>query len=571
MDYRLTAQIYFKNRNKIELSLFLFLTIFSFQLYGLPPQVASYDIVVYGGSSAGIIAAVQAANMGKLVAVIEPTRHIGGMTRNGLGWVDIKNPQAIGGRTREYFHHVWEYYQKKSSWTWEDPHPIKGQLVNIPEDELLWVVEPHVAEKIFRTMTQAAKIPIAIVYHERLNRQNGVRMDGQKIVQIIMESGRKFNAKMFIDATYEGDLMAASKVSYIVGREANKQYYETLNGVRTNLFSKKTSVKIDPYIIKGDPTSGLLPRVNFIKEECHGQADRGVQAYNYRMCLTDVPKNRIQIEKPQGYDELEYELIFRAIQSGVNRNDFFSLHRIPNRKTDSNNNGFISTDYVGMSSDYPEADYKTRALIAKAHEQWQRGLIWTLQNHPRVPQKIRDYYAPWGLAKDEFSDNNHWPYMLYVREARRMISSIVIDEQAVLGQTQVDDSIGLAAYEMDSHAIKYTIGDLGFIESEGCFFHPVHTPYQISYQAIIPKRHECQNLLVPICLSASHVAYGSIRMEPTFMILGESAGTAASLAIDLDLPLQNLPYKILRHQLLVNQQVLDSNNKIKIQSNINKN
>jgi hypothetical protein len=319
----------------------------------------------------------------------------------------------------------------------------------------------------------------------------------------------------------------------------------------------KAPVQIDPYLIKGDPQSGLLPRIFPSAGGDKGEGDCGVQAYNFRMCLTDVPENSARIEKPADYDEREYEILFRAIEAGIAAKNIFKLDLLPNRKTDSNNNGLISTDYVGLSWEYPEADYETRKQIAFEHEQWQRGLVWTLQNHPRIPQNVRAFYAPWGLPLDEFIDNNHWPYQLYIREARRMISPLVITEQTVLGNIQVQDSIGLASYSMDSHAIKYVVNPSGFLGTEGGLFKKVLKPYSISYQAIVPARNDCENLLVPVCLSASHAAYGSIRMEPTLMHLGQSAATAASLAIDYNVALQDLPYPALREQLLNDGQVLD--------------
>jgi hypothetical protein len=319
----------------------------------------------------------------------------------------------------------------------------------------------------------------------------------------------------------------------------------------------RDSAQIDPYIVKGDPESGLLPRIYPNADEELGHGDGLVQSYTYRMCLTDVHENLVKVEKPENYDELQYEILFRAIENGRSIKTFFKLSLVPNRKTDSNNNGPISTDYIGMSWDYPEADYATRDRIAKEHELWQRGLIWTLQNHPRVPKKVKEYYGPWGLPKDEFEDNNNWPYELYVREARRMISTAVIDEHTALGNVPVEDSIGLSSYDMDSHAIKYVINSKGFLGTEGGFYKLVAKPYPVSYRAIVPVREECTNLIVPVCLSASHVGYGSMRMEPTFMVVGQSAATAASLAIDLNVAVQDLPYPTLRQQLLSDGQVLE--------------
>lgn len=517
---------------------------------------AKVDVVVYGGTSAGVTAAVQVAKMGKSVVLISPNQHLGGMTSNGLGWVDINRPKAIGGLAHTYFSKVWEYYQRPSSWIWEPQHPIKGQLMKLhPKDKLMWVLEPHVGEKIFNEMVSEANI--LVVRNERLNRIDGVLMVDQRILQIKMESGRTFTGKMFIDATYEGDLMAASKISFIVGREPNTLYNETINGMHPNISFNQLHGKIDPYVVKGNPSSGLLPRIYQDAGGNPGAGDKGVPSYNYRMCLTDVPENRVFIEKPSGYNEREYEILFRAIESNYAIDSFFKLDLLPNHKTDSNNKGLISTDYIGMSWDYAEADYSIRKQIAGEHELWQRGLLWTLQHHHRVPAATQAYYASWGLPKDEFKDNNHWPYELYVREARRMVSTVVLTEHTVLGNVPIADSIGLASYNIDSHCVRYIVTSRGFLGTDGGIYKRVLDPFPISYQAIVPLRNECENLFVPVCLSASHVAYGSIRVEPTFMILGQSAGTAASLAIDLDVAVQDVPYTILQQKLLVDGQVLE--------------
>jgi hypothetical protein len=348
-----------------------------------------------------------------------------------------------------------------------------------------------------------------------------------------------------------------------VGRESNLRYGETMNGIRP-MPARAAALRIDPYRAKGRPESGLLPRVHENLGGAEFDADAGVQAYCYRMCLTDVPANRRPVLKPEGYDETEYELVFRYIEAGAPAASFFKLSLLPNRKTDSNNNGPISTDYIGKSWEWPEADYATRDKIAREHELWQRGLIWTLQNHPRVPKEIRAYYAPWGLAKDEFTDNENWPSQLYVREARRLVADVVITEQMALGQTAAPtDSVGLASYAFDSHAIKYYVdAKSGFVTTDGGLIRPPQPilppkPFPISYRAIIPKRVECKNLLVPVCLSATHVTYGSIRMEPVFMILGQAAATAAAVAIDQGVAVQDVPYEILKQRLLEGRQVVE--------------
>jgi len=519
------------------------------------------NICVYGGTSAGVIAAVQAARMGKNVVLIEPGQHLGGMTSSGLGFVDVGNPQSIGGLTREFFHRVWKHYQTDSAWKWEKRVEIQGQHRPLPPtEETFWLTEPSVASKTFAAML--AEVKVSFVRGERLDRKQGVHKRGPRIVSIVMESGRTFAAKMFIDATYEGDLMAAAGVSYFVGREANRRYGEHMNGIRS-MAARAAKLRIDPYQVNGDPQSGLLPRVHPALGGKDFEEDRGVQAYCYRMCLTDIPENRVMVGKPPRYDEVDYELVFRYLTHGGKKDSFIKLSRLPNRKTDANNNGPFSTDYIGMSWGWAEADYATREKIARHHEVWQRGLLWTLQNHPRVPAEIRTYYAPWGLARDEFADHRNWPDQLYVREARRMVSDFVITENiAAAREPQPQDGVGLGSYAFDSHAIKYYVDEAsGFVTTDGGLSRPPWPrkpphPYPISYRSIIPKRTECENLLVPVCLSATHVAYGSIRMEPVFMVLGQSAATAAALAIDQETTLQGLPYPLLRRRLLADHQIL---------------
>jgi hypothetical protein len=424
-----------------------------------------------------------------------------------------------------------------------------------PGEETYWLVEPSVAERLFNQMLDEVKV--TVVLGERLNRATGVHKTGSRIRQIDLESGRQFCGKMFIDASYEGDLMAAAGVSYIVGREANAEYHETLNGINFHPPAGEMPRGVDPYIVPGNPASGLLPRVNDTDGGAPGAADKRIQAYCYRMCLTDVPTNRVWVEKPPGYDPRQYELVFRALAAGLPKDRFFKLSLLPNRKTDSNNNGPISTDLIGLSASYPEADYATREKLARLHELWQRGLIWTLQHDPRLPQAVRDYYAPWGLPKDEFTDNHNWPWQLYIREARRMRGDYVVTQNTALGRDAVTNSIGLGSYHMDSHHAQYFVTTNGMVATEGGFFEKVPKPFPISYDAIVPKRAECANLLVPVCLSATHAAYGSIRMEPVFMILGQSAATAAALAIDEDVPVQSVPAKALRARLLAEGQILD--------------
>lgn len=528
---------------------FLIVFFISFNLSAIEEK---YDIVIYGATSAGVMAAVQSSLSGKSVVLIEPEKHVGGMTSNGLGKVDKNNILSIGGLAKNFFHRVWLHYQLDHAWKWERKPDTKIDFS--PVKQTKWILEPHVAEKIFLDMLTENNIVVEI--NERLNRENGVVKDGESIRQITMESGRIFKGKVFIDASYEGDLMAAAGVAYKIGRESNSLYGETQNGIHPNVRRADIPKKIDVYLTKGDPNSGLLPRI-FPTCGIDGEGDRGLQSFNYRMCLTKIPDNCIPVEKPSDYDESQYEIIFRALEAGLNKRTFFKFDFIPNNKIDANNNGSISTDFVGANWDYIEADYDDRERMADQHKSWQLGLIWTLQNHPRIHQDVKSYYEGWGLPKDEFMDNHGWPYRLYIREARRMVSDVVITEHTALGKVTVEDPVGMSSYQIDSHAVKYFVADDGFLMLDGCLFKPVPEPFGISFKAIIPRINQCTNLVVPVCLSSSHVAYGTIRMEPVFMILGQSAAIAASLAIDLHVPLQELPYSLLREHLLKEGQCLD--------------
>jgi len=497
-----------------------------------------FDVVVYGGNSAGVITAVQTARMGKSVVLIEPGRHLGGLSSGGLGATDIGNKAAIGGMAREFYERVFNHYNPTSD--------LAGTM---------WTFEPHVAEEIFNEMVNEENIPVW--FEERLNLKSGVTKNGNRITKIQMESGLIFAAKMFIDATYEGDLMAKAGVSYTVGREANTIYGETLNGVQTAQ-AKYHQFKnpADPYRIPGEPGSGLLPGIQDDggpgKE---GSGDHRIQAYCFRMCLTNVPANRIPFPKPDSYDPLRYELLLRYINTGVF--DVLNLSTpMPNGKTDTNNKGAFASDNIGMNYDYPDGDYETRARIISEHENYQKGLMWFLANDPRVPEFVREEVNQWGLPVDEFIENGHWSHQLYIREARRMISDYVMTQHNCEGRESVKDVIGLAAYTMDSHHVQRYVDKKGHVRNEGDVEVGNFPPYPVSYRSIIPKSAECTNLLVPVCLSASHIAFGSIRMEPVFMLLGQVAATAAVQAIEEQEDIQRIGYKHLRTQLEKDGQVL---------------
>ena len=527
-------------------------------LLGLTAALPAQDIVIYGGTSGGITAAIQAAREGRTTVLIEPTKFLGGLTTGGLGATDIGNKKAIGGLSREFYTGIAKYYADDAKWVHQtrETYFAKRPHGNAADEGTMWTFEPHAATEVYNQMLKAVGDKVTVVFGERLDLKKGVIKDGTRIVKIVMESGREFSGKMFIDATYEGDLMAKAGVSYHVGREANSTYGETINGIQVgHAKSHQFKVEVDPYVKKGDPASGLLPGIEKEIPGPDGAGDRKVQGYNFRMCTTDVPGNRRDWEKPANYDDRWYELALRNVEAGENRNSWAPTP-MPNRKTDTNNNFAISTDFIGQNWDYAEADYATRAKIWQAHEDWQKGLMWTYANHPRVPEKMRLTFQKLGLAKDEFKDHGNWPRQLYIREARRMIADYVMSEKNCRRVEVIEDSVGMGAYNMDSHHIQRFVTKEGFVRNEGDV--QIGTkPYPVSYRSLRPKASECTNLLVPVCMSASHIAYGSIRMEPVFMVLGQSAATAAGLAIEGNTSVQAVDYGALKERLLASGQMLD--------------
>jgi hypothetical protein len=519
---------------------------------GAAQSSQTYDVVIYGGTSAAVAAAVQTKRMGKTVIIVGPDKHLGGLTAGGLGWTDSGRKEAIGGISREFYQRIKKHYDKAGAWIYQKPEEYSRYRL---KDDAMWVFEPHVAEQIFEELVAEYKIPVH--RDQWLNRKDGVKKDGSRIVSVTMLSGKTYRGRIFIDATYEGDLMAAAGVSYHVGREGNEVYGETLNGVQTRNATKHQFEKpVDPYIKSGEPASGLLPRIHAGGPGEEGHGDRRVQAYNYRMCLTKVPENRVPFPKPDNYDPKQYELLARYLDKGW-RDIFAKFDPAPNAKTDTNNHGAFSTDDIGMNYDYPEGSYERRREILKEHEDYQKGLMWFLAYDPRVLADVREKMSQWGLAKDEFTDTGHWPHQIYVRESRRMISDFVTTELHLRRIIPTPKPIGMGSYNMDSHNVQRYVDENGFTRNEGDIQVNPGGPYPISYGAVMPKVSECTNLLVPVCVSSSHIAYGSIRMEPVFMILGQSAATAAVFAINDDINVQDVDYSKLRARLLEDGQVLE--------------
>lgn len=527
------------------------------------------DVIVYGGTSGAVTAAIQAKKMGKSVILISPDVHLGGLTAGGLGWTDTGKKEVIGGLAREFYQRVYDKYQAEGAWKWENQSDFGNKGQGTPAIDgafrTMWIFEPHIAEEVFDEWVK--ELGIELYRDEWLNRETGVTVEEGKITAIRTLSGKEFRGKMFVDATYEGDLMAAAGVSYHVGREATSVYDEEWNGVQTGVFHHRHHFKvldqpIDPYVIPGDASSGLLPKISAEDPGAKGAGDNKIQAYCFRTCMSNHPENRVPFPKPDNYDSTQYELLVRIFDAGW-KEWFGKFDMIPNRKTDTNNHGPFSSDNIGMNYDYPEASYERRKEIIKEHEDYQKGLLYFVANDPRVPKETQDEFKNWGLAKDEFIDNGNWPHQIYVREARRMIGKYVMTENELLRKRPTPESVGMGSYTIDSHNIQRFVDENGQVHNEGDIGVGLPGPYEISYGSIVPKKEEITNLVVPVAVSSSHIAFGSIRMEPVFMILGQSGATAAVMALDKGISVQDLPYETLKGQLLADGQVLTLENQIK--------
>lgn len=491
-----------------------------------PQRVVNADVCVYGATSSGVVAAVQAAQLGRSVALVSFGRHVGGVTSGGLGATDVGNSAAIGGLSRQFYERVGAHYGTSAKFAFE----------------------PHVAEQVFDDWLAEAGVTVYREEHlHEVHRQGGV------IREIVMESGLTFRTAAYVDATYEGDLMARAGVTYTIGREDNAIYGETWDGYHVST-NHQFRVPIDPYLTPGDPTSGLLPGISAAAPATTGAGDRRIQAYNFRLCLTRAA-DRLPFPRPPGYDPARYELLRRYLQAGI-FDVFGNNQTMPNGKSDLNNNGAVATDNIGAADGWPEGDYHEREIIFQDHVDYQQGLLYFLANDPGVPANVRTGVSGWGLPRDEFTDTGGWSHELYVREGRRMVSDYVMTEHNCLGRVVAADSIGLASYTMDSHNCERIVID-GHPSNEGNIEVSVPAPYPLSYQAMVPRAGECTNLLVPVALSASHIGYGSVRMEPVFMILGHAAGTAAAQAVVAQADVQRVDYTAVRAQLLADGALLE--------------
>ncbi len=505
------------------------------------------DLCIYGATSAGVIAAKTAVERGLKVVLLQPGKFVGGMSSGGLGWTDYGKKNVIGGASRRFYRDLGAYY-------------------GLAEEE--WLFEPKAATAVFEGYLKKAGVSVRFCQY-----LDQATVDNARITQIRLLGGLTVKAAYFMDATYEGDLLAKAGVSFHVGREANSVYGETINGVQIRSQHQFTA-PVDPYVVEGDPRSGTLPGVRQEEAAISGSGDQMIQAYNFRMCMTDDPDLRIAWEKPAGYNDAEYELARRWFlhpQAGYNAllhpeqdgkvdfpGKFDSLSpKTANGffKTDTNNHGPFSSDFIGRNWGWPQADYATRETLFQQHVTYQKGFYWFMANDPSVPENLRHAHHRFGLAGDEFAETGHWPHQLYVREARRMVSDYVLNEHDTQHHRTPEDPVGMGSYQMDSHNCQRFVRD-GKVLNEGDVQLKPAGPYAVSYRSIVPRKSECENLAVPVCISSSHIAFGSVRMEPVFMVLAESATLAISLAAPENLPLQDVPYNKLLPLLRETRQVL---------------
>jgi hypothetical protein len=507
----------------------LFATQFSFT-----QQTAqqTYDLIVYGATAGGVTTAIAAARHGARVALAEPRNQIGGMVSGGLSGTDFGKREVIGGMALEFYLRAGRAYQLERH-----------------AQELAWMPEPKVAAAVFRAWLKESGV--TLLERHRLKEKTGVRKQGNRVTEVEFENGTRLAAKVFADASYEGDLMAQAGISYNTGREGIAQYNEDLAGVRA--FTKSHQFAVD--IPARDASGTLLPEVSPEPRGTPGSADKRIQAYNFRVIASNDPANRLPWPKPANYNPARYELLrlyIDAMTKYLGRpmtfNELSLTRIIPNSKADLNNRGGFSTDYIGKNYDYPDGSYAVRERIWKDHEDYQKGFYYFLANDPRVPAGIRKAYNEYGLARDEFVDNGNWPDQLYIREARRMVSDFVSTQKDLQSDRTKPDVIGMGSYNSDSHNVQRFVNEKGFVENEGDVQVPVQ-PYKIPYRVLVPRKSEAANVLVPVCFSASHISYASLRMEPQYMILGHAAGLAAATAAKSNVPVQDIDLKALQAQL----------------------
>jgi hypothetical protein len=519
------------------------LTSFLFLAFGSTAAMAATsseaDLVVYGGTASGVVTAYTAAKEGLRVILLEPGSHLGGMVTGGLSATDVAHFQIIGGYARDFYREAAAHYGVHTLDTHDD-----------------WLSEPHVGEQIFNAWLKQAGVEVH--FNERLREKRGVAKAGLRVEGITTDDGKTWTAKVFADCSYEGDLMAQAGVKYTVGREDMETYHEDLAGVRVDTPKHQFLWKVSPF----DDRGKLMPEVDPGPMAANGSGDKKVQAYNFRMILTNDPANKMPWSKPNGYDASNFELLARYLQEwnqhmhrDPNFHDVMNPVEIPNRKADFNNNGAFSSDYIGKSWAYPDASYAERKRIWDDHLLYTKSFLWFIASDPRVPKSLRDEVNTWGRAKDEFTDSDGWPNQLYVREGRRMVGVYVMKQADLQTNRTKQDSIAMGSYNSDSHNIHRVSMPDRSVWNEGDVQVSVQ-PYEIAFGTMIPKANETENLLVPVCLSASHVAYSSVRMEPQYMMIGQAAGDTAALAIQQHVPVGKVNIDALQKKLRMQNAIL---------------
>ncbi|KAG5759297.1 hypothetical protein H9Q72_012579 [Fusarium xylarioides] len=527
------------------------------------------DVIIYGNTVAALAAAIQTVRMNRTATLVFPTSRIGGLTTSGLGWTDSKDGNTIGGIAREFYGKVYDYYDNDDAWTRETRDDylakhIEAQPGPAIGDKVQWTFEPKVAEEILEKWIKDEGIPV-FRNESILRTSSGVKKDGAVIKSFQTRSGSTFSGKMFIDAGYEGDLMETAGISYRVGREDKQEFDESAAGIHFN--EPRRLAAIDPYNDPDDPDSGLLPGVGrvitkFAALESRSKKDHRLQAFNYRLSLTREDDNKVEFFKPDGYNESHYKILIRYIKTGY-LGPFFTTQLMPNLKTDTNAAGQISTDLIGGSynktSNYAEYSYEEREAAAKRHKIWAQGLLWTLANHKDVPDFIRKNTSAWGYAKDEWTDNSNWPYEIYIREARRMDGVYTMTQADIQHPKPYDNDtvVAVGYYTLDVHQVeRVVINDR--IHDEGLIHVPNPGPFSVPYGSIVPRKEDATNFVNPVTMSATHIALSAIRMEPVYMIMGQSAGAAAVLAIEDNVAVQDIDRKKLKGRLKDHAQVLES-------------
>lgn len=515
-----------------------------------PLMGQSHDLVIYGATSAGVTASIQGAKLGYKVLLIEPSDHLGGMLVEGLGGSDIdnhgnfQNSPAVSGLALEFYRRIASKYDQIEK--------LENVIANGIKDPSVWRFESKVAEQVIREwLTEYPQLKI-LSGQRLIEGEGAVTLADGRIISISLESGTEVGGRIFIDSTIEGDLLAAAGISYAVGRENNSKYGETLNGIRGENTYRQFEVNVDPYRIRGDPKSGLIPTIQDEPFGVAGEADDRLQAFCFRVCLTQDPDNQIPFHAPPDYEREEYEIYLRYLKAGGKL--YTPRATLPNGKTDLGAWHDLSHNLYGMNRGYPEASYQRRQEILEYHRDFTQGLFYFLATDPEVGKldsARQKNWASWGLAKDEFVDNAGWPRNFYVRDGRRMVSDYVITEHHVRKKnpTPVTDAVALAFWPPDVHHVRRIVKD-GYAYNEGFVFGgDAWRPLPISYRTLLPKVEECTNLITPTCISSSHIAYGAIRIEWTFMVLGQSAALMADQAIRRHIPIQSLDYRELKEQI----------------------